>query len=72
MAHRAGAEAEEVWRVQRIVRDVLAVSGFVELNKSGTVKRVMLNGASTLGRACAKALRLLLETEHVRVTLGET
>lgn len=58
--------------VQRIVRDVLAVSGFVELGKNGAVKRVVLNGASTLGRACAKALRALLEAEHVRVTLGET
>lgn len=58
--------------VQRMVRDVLAVSGFVELGQTGTVKRVVLNGASALGRACAKALRLLLEEEHVRVTLGET
>lgn len=58
--------------VQRMVRDVLSVSGFVELSKSGAVKRVVLNGASSLGRACAKALRLLLEAEHVRVTLGET
>jgi hypothetical protein len=58
--------------VQRMVRDVLAVSGFVELSKSGTVKRVVLNGASAIGRACAKALRLLLEAEHVRITLGET
>jgi hypothetical protein len=54
--------------VQRIVRDVLAVSGFVELGKTGTVKRVVLNGASALGRACAKALRVLLEAEHVRIT----
>ena len=58
--------------VQRVVRDVLAVSGFVELGKSGAIKRVVLNGASALGRACAKALRLLLEAEHVRVILGET
>lgn len=58
--------------VQRIVRDVLAVSGFIELGKKGAIKRVVLNGASTLGRACAKALRLLLDAEHVRVTLGET
>lgn len=58
--------------VQRMVRDVLAVSGFVELSKSGTIKRVVLNGASALGRASAKAFRLLLEAEHVRVTLGET
>lgn len=58
--------------VQRIVRDVLAVSGFVELGKSGAVKHVVLNGASAIGRACAKSLRVLLKAEHVRVTLGET
>lgn len=58
--------------VQRVVRDVLAVSGFVELGKGGRVKRVVLNGASAIGRACAKAFRLLLEAEHVRITLGET
>lgn len=58
--------------VQRMVRDVLGVSGFVELSQSGTVKRVVLNGASSLGRACVKALQKLLEAEHVRITLGET
>lgn len=58
--------------VQRMVRDVLAVSGFVELSSPGTIKRVVLNGASTLARACAKALRMLLAAEHVRITLGET
>jgi hypothetical protein len=58
--------------VQRMVRDVLSVSGFVELSQSGAIKRVVLNGAAALGRTCAKALRLLLEAEHVRVTLGET
>ena len=58
--------------VQRIVRDVLAVSGFIELGRTGTIKRVVLNGVSALGRACAKAFRLLLEAEHVRVTSGET
>ena len=58
--------------VQRMVRDVLAVSGFLELGKGERVKRVVLNGASAIGRVCAKALRVLLEAEHVRVTLGET
>ncbi|MFL6332499.1 MAG: transposase [Pyrinomonadaceae bacterium] len=58
--------------VQRMVRDVLSVSSFVELSQSGAIKRVVLNGASALGRACAKALRVLLEAEHVRVILGET
>jgi hypothetical protein len=58
--------------VQRMVRDVLAVSGFLELGKGERVKRVVLNSGSALGRACANALRVLLEAEHVRVTLGET
>jgi hypothetical protein len=58
--------------VQRMVRDVLAVSGFLELGKGERVKRVVLNNGSGLGRACAKALRVLLKAEHVRVTLGET
>lgn len=58
--------------VQRIVRDVLAVSGFVELGKGEAIKRIVLNGASALARACAKALRALLKAEHVYVTLGET
>ena len=57
--------------VQRVVRDVLGVSGFVELGKSGGVKLVVLNGASALARACAKALRILLKAEHVSVILGE-
>src|SRR5215207_6413095 len=52
--------------VHRIVRDVLAVSGFVELGRSGTIKRVVLNSASAFGRACAKAIRMLVEAEHVR------
>jgi hypothetical protein len=58
--------------VQRMVRDVLAVSGFVEVGKGERIKRVVLNSGSALGRACATALRVLLEAEHVRVTLGET
>ena len=55
-----------------MVRDVLAVSGFLELGKGERVKRVVLNSASALGRACAKAFRMLLEEEHVHVTLSET
>jgi hypothetical protein len=58
--------------VQRIVRDILVVSGFVELGRGGTIKRVIFNSRSALGRACANAFRVLLEAEHVRITLGET
>ena len=36
------------------------------------IRRVVLNGASGLAWACAKALRALLKAEHVSVILGET
>jgi hypothetical protein len=56
----------------RLVRDVLGVMGSIQLGRRGAVKRVVLNSATALERTCAKAMRVLLETEHVGVTLGET
>jgi uncharacterized protein (DUF111 family) len=58
--------------VQRMVRDVMTVSGFVEVGKNEAIKRVLLNSASSVGRQCAAALRALLKREPVRVILGET
>jgi hypothetical protein len=58
--------------VARLVRDVLQVSGFLELAATGLIKRIVLNGASALARHCAKSLRVLLKREHVSVILGET
>jgi hypothetical protein len=58
--------------VQRMVRDVLAVSGFLEMDGSGAIKRVVLNKAAPLARQCAKSLQNLLKREQVRVILGET
>jgi hypothetical protein len=58
--------------VKRMVRDVLGVSGFVELNESGAIKRVVMNKAAPLARQCVKALRSILKREHVSVILGET
>jgi hypothetical protein len=58
--------------VVRIVRDVLQVSGFLELEATGGIKRIVLNKASALARHCAKSLRILLRREHVAVILGET
>lgn len=52
-----------------VMRDVLAVSGFVEVRWSGATG-TWYSAARRLGRARAKAFRLLLEAEHVRVTLG--
>ena len=55
-----------------MVRDVLAVSGFVEMDERGTIKRVVMNKAAPLARQCAKCLHSLLKPEHVAVILGET
>jgi hypothetical protein len=58
--------------VTRMVRDVMAVSGFVEVGNSEAIKCVILNGASALARHSVDALRALLKAEHVAVILGET
>jgi hypothetical protein len=58
--------------VQRMVRDVLAVSGFLEMDDRGVIKRVIMNKAAPLARQCAKCLHDLLKREHVSVILGET
>jgi Transposase DDE domain group 1 len=58
--------------VRRMVRDVMTVSGFVEVGKNDAIKRVLLNSASAVARQCAAALRALLKREQVRVILGET
>jgi hypothetical protein len=58
--------------VPRIVRDVLHLSGFIELEGASAIKRIVLNSASALARQCAKSLRVMLKQEHVRVSLGET
>jgi hypothetical protein len=68
----ADAPKLKKYGVPRMVRDVMAVCGFVELGRGAAIKRVVLNSASALGRHCAKALRALLKPEHVRVILGET
>jgi hypothetical protein len=57
--------------VQRIVRDVLAVSGKVEVNEEGAVKKIVLNAASSLARQCIKSLKALLKPKHVVIILGE-
>ncbi len=58
--------------VPRLVRDVFQVSGFLELEATGLIKRIVLNRMSALARHCAKSLQTLLKREQVRVILGET
>jgi hypothetical protein len=62
----------ERYGVPRIVRDVLHLSGFIEMEGSSAIRHIVLNSASALARQCAKSLRIMLKAEHVRVSLGET
>jgi hypothetical protein len=62
------AETEEIRRAT----NGSSPNGFLEIGRADAIKRVVLNGASTLARATAKALRGMLKAEHVAVILGET
>jgi hypothetical protein len=58
--------------VPRLVRDVLTISGMVEIGEARTITRITLNKAAPLARHCLKASQALIKREHVRVILGET
>jgi hypothetical protein len=68
----AGVGKLKKYGVKRMVRDVFAVSGFVEIDQASGIKRVVMNKAAPLARSCAKCLQGLLKREQVRVILGET
>jgi hypothetical protein len=68
----AGVPKLRKYGVKRMVRDVLAVSGFLEMDERGAIKRVVMNKAAPLARQCAKSLGVLLKREQVKVILGET
>lgn len=58
--------------VLRMVRDVFAVSGFLEMGAKESIKRIVLSSAAGWARRCINSLRALLKQQRVRVTLGET
>lgn len=68
----SGVPKIKKYGVKRMVRDVLAVSGFLELDERGVIKRVVMNKAAPLAWQCAKCLHVLLKCEQVSVILGET
>jgi hypothetical protein len=68
----AGVPKLKKYGVLRMVRDVFAVSGFIELDSASGIKQVVMNKAAPLARQCAKSLCSLLKREHVSVILGET
>jgi len=68
---RERASKIKKYGVQRMVRDVLQVSGWIEF-EGKKLKRIVLNQSAALARHCAKSLRELLKAEHVSVILGKT
>ncbi len=54
----------------RLVRDVMQVSGFIELSRANKVKRIVLNKAAPLARRWAEAFRTLLKPQHVAFRLN--
>ena len=57
--------------VLRLVRDVLGVSGCVELERTA-IKRIILNRAAPQVRGIARALAELLKPQQVVVEVGQT
>lgn len=56
----------------RIVRDVFAATGKVEISGGKTVQKIIINRAVPLARGLVKSLKLLLKPYKVKVILGET
>ena len=51
---------------------MMGVSGFVEVEGSKAIKRIVLNRAVSLARHSAQAFHAMLRAEQVRVGLGKT
>jgi DDE family transposase len=58
--------------IERLVRDLFAISGAVETDRSGRVCRIVINQASHLAQCCLAAFQLLLPASLVAVNLGQT
>jgi hypothetical protein len=55
-----------------LVRDVFGVSGFVESNEDGEIKRLVLNQGSAIARLFLVSFQALLRAQGVIVELGNT
>lgn len=55
----------------RLVRDLLSISGLVELDQRNQVKRIILNRAASLARGLLSALRHMLLQEDVVIILDK-
>lgn len=55
--------------VLRFVRDLLSISGFIELDQRDRVRRIVLNRGASFARGLLSALRVLLLPEQVVIIL---
>jgi len=67
------AEAPQLIRygVLRFVRDLLSISGFIEMDQRNRVKRIILNRGASFARGLLSALRVLLLPEQVVIILDK-
>jgi hypothetical protein len=58
--------------VQRLVRDVFHISGFLVRNRRGRLIKIILNQRAPLVRGVSRSLEVLLRPTHVVVNWGQT
>jgi hypothetical protein len=63
----AGVPKLKRYGVPRMVRDVLAAGGFLEMDGNGAIKRVVMNKAAPLARQCARSLHSLTSVRHKKL-----
>lgn len=59
------------WGILRLVRDVLHSSGRLAFDPRHGISHIILNRADPLSKRVITGLWVLLESEHIAVTLGE-
>ena len=68
----AGAPRFAKYGALRIVRDLFHISGLLEFNEAGQLRKVTLNKAAPYVREIASALNKLLATKDVTIEVGAT
>jgi hypothetical protein len=56
----------------RLVRDVLGVSGFLQINEDGEITSIVLNRSSAVARNFITTFQATLRDEGIAVELGGT
>ena len=58
--------------VLRLVRDVFTTSGLLVFNPVGELVEILLNPSDAWAKRLAESLAVLLNPDHVAVSLGKT